>query len=179
MADVEYHQDWPKPGILFCDILPALRDPISFEVLITNMMSHIFTTTLPKLAESAKDPRIHYVVGLDARGFLLAPAIAQRLGAGFVPVRKQGKLPGQCVQATFMKEYGEDIFEMQQGAIPAGSNVLIVDDLIATGGSAKAAGELVKKLDANTVEFLFVVSIPFLKGAEKLDAPEYHLVEMD
>lgn len=179
MADVEYHQDWPKPGILFCDILPALRDPISFEVLITNMMSHIFTTTLPKLAESAKDPRIHYVVGLDARGFLLAPAIAQRLGAGFVPVRKQGKLPGQCVQATFMKEYGEDIFEMQQCAIPAGSNVLIVDDLIATGGSAKAAGELVKKLDANTVEFLFVVSIPFLKGAEKLDAPEYHLVEMD
>ncbi|WFD37486.1 adenine phosphoribosyltransferase [Malassezia japonica] len=159
MADIallqsrfEYHQDWPKPGILFCDILPALRDPISFEVLITNMMSHIFTTTLPKLAESAKDPRIHYVVGLDARGFLLAPAIAQRLGAGFVPVRKQGKLPGQCVQATFMKEYGEDIFEMQQGAIPAGSNVLIVDDLIATGGSAKAAGELVKKLDANTVD---------------------------
>ncbi|KAI3627672.1 adenine phosphoribosyltransferase [Malassezia furfur] len=186
MADVEllksrfeYHQDWPKKGILFCDILPALRDPISFELLLTNIMSHIFTVTLPRLAESAKDPRIHYVVGLDARGFLLGPSIAQRLGAGFVPVRKKGKLPGDCAQATFQKEYGEDVFEMQRGAMPAGSNVLVIDDLIATGGSAKAAGDLVKQLGANTVEYIFVVSIPFLKGAEKLDAPEYHLVEMD
>lgn len=175
----EYHPDWPKKGILFCDILPALRDPISFELLITNMMSHLFTTTLPKLAESAQDPRIHYVVGLDARGFLLGPVIAQRLGAGFVPVRKQGKLPGACAQATFQKEYGEDVFEMQRNAIPEGANVLIIDDLIATGGSAKAAGDLVKQLGAHTVEYIFVVSIPFLKGAEKLDAPEYHLVEMD
>lgn len=178
-AYAEYHKDWPKPGIVFCDILPVLRDPISFELLITNIMSHIFTTTLPRLAETAKDPRINYVVGLDARGFLLAPTIAQRLGAGFVPVRKQGKLPGKCAQATFMKEYGEDVFEIQEGAIPKGANVLIVDDLIATGGSASAAGELVRKLDAKTIEYIFVVSLPFLKGAEKLDAPEYHLVEMD
>lgn len=174
--------------MLFCDVLPVLRDPITFELLITHFMSHIFTSTLPRLAHSQADARINYVVGLDARGFLLAPIIAQRLGAGFVPVRKRGKLPGTCAQATFQKEYGEDVFEMQKDAIPAGSNVLIVDDLIATGGSASAAGELVRQLGAKTVEYLFIVSIPFLKGAEKLDAPEYQyvakvtyssLVEMD
>ena len=186
MADVEllkqrfgYYQDWPKPGILFCDVLPVLRDPITFELLITNLMSHVFTDTLPKLASSDASARINYVLGLDARGFLLGPVIAQRLGAGFVPVRKQGKLPGACVQATFEKEYGADVFEMQRDAIPAGANVLIVDDLIATGGSAAAAGSLVRQLQARVVEYVFVVSIPFLQGADKLEAPEYHLVEMD
>ncbi|PKI85820.1 Apt1p [Malassezia vespertilionis] len=148
-------------------------------MLITNIMSHIFTVTLPRLAESSKQTRINYVVGLDARGFLFGPIIAQRLGAGFVPIRKRGKLPGDCAAATYAKEYGEDLFEMQKNAIPPHSNVLIVDDLIATGGSAAAAGELVRQVQANTVEYIFVVSIPFLKGAEKLDAPEYHLVEMD
>ena len=108
-----------------------------------------------------------------------APLIAAELGAGFVPVRKQGKLPGACVQATFEKEYGADVFEMQRDAIPAGANVLVVDDLIATGGSAAAAGSLVRQLQARVVEYVFVVSIPCLKGADKLDAPEYHLVEMD
>ena len=157
-------------------MLPVLRDPITFEILITNFMSHIFTQTLPRLAQEGRDSRINYVVGLDARGFLIGPVIAQRLGAGFVPVRKHGKLPGECVQATFAKEYGEDVFEMQKGAIPAGANVLIVDDLIATGGSASAAGQLVQQQQANTVEYLFIVSIPFLGGAKKLDAPEYQYV---
>lgn len=173
---LEYYPDWPKKGVLFCDVLPALRDPITFELLITHMMSHLFTKTLPRLAQRGQETRINYVVGLDARGFLLGPIIAQRLGAGFVPVRKRGKLPGTCEQATFMKEYGEDVFEMQKDAIPAGANVLVVDDLIATGGSAAAAGELVRKLGATTVEYLFIVAIPFLKGADKLDAPEYQYV---
>lgn len=154
-------------------MLPVLRDPITFEVLITNMLSHVFTKTLPDLAAKDSNARINYVVGLDARGFLLGPIIAQRLGAGFVPVRKSGKLPGACAQATYSKEYGEDVFEMQRDAIPAGANVLIVDDLIATGGSAHAAGSLVKQLGAHTVEYMFVVSIPALGGAAKLDAPEY------
>ena len=132
MADIEllktkfqYHVDWPKKGILFCDVLPVLRDPITFEILLTNIMSHVFTQTLPRLAQQGAASRINYVVGLDARGFLLGPVIAQRLGAGFVPVRKQGKLPGACVQATFEKEYGADVFEMQRDAIPAGANVLL------------------------------------------------------
>lgn len=157
-------------------MLPVLRDPLTFEILLTNVMSHIFTHTLPRLAQEGQDTRINYVVGLDARGFLLGPVVAQRLGAGFVPVRKKGKLPGACVQATYQKEYGEDVFEMQRDAIPANSNVLVIDDLIATGGSAAAAGSLVKQLNARTVEYIFVVSIPFLKGAEKLDAPEYQYV---
>ena len=183
MADVEllkqrfgYYQDWPKPGILFCDVLPVLRDPITFELLITNLMSHVFTDTLPKLASSDASARINYVLGLDARGFLLGPIIAQRLGAGFVPVRKKGKLPGDCAHASFQKEYGEDVFEVQRDVIPPKSNVLIVDDLIATGGSAKSAGDLVHQLDSHVVEYLFVVSIPALKGAEKLSAPEYQCV---
>ena len=146
---------------------------MSFELLLTNILSHVFTQTLPRLAERNANARINYVVGLDARGFLLAPVVAMRLGAGFVPVRKRGKLPGDCAQASFLKEYGEDVFEMQRDAIPPGSNVLIVDDLIATGGSAHAAGDLVRQLDAQTVEYIFVVSIPALQGAAKLDAPEY------
>jgi len=166
MADIEllktkfqYHADWPKKGILFCDVLPVLRDPITFEILLTNIMSHVFTQTLPRLAQQGAESRINYVVGRDARGFLLGPVIAQRLGAGFVPVRKQGKLPGACVQATFEKEYGADVFEMQRDAIPAGA--------------------LGRQLQARVGEYVFVVSIPCLKGADKLDAPEYHLVEMD
>ena len=169
----EYHENWPKQGILFCDVMPVLRDPITFEILLTNIMSHIFTQTLPRLAKEGSESRINYVVGLDARGFLLGPIIAQRLGAGFVPVRKRGKLPGECVQATFTKEYGSDVFEMQKDAMPPGSNVLIVDDLIATGGSAAAAGSLVRQMGSKVAEYVFVVSIPALKGASSLDAPEY------
>ncbi|SNX87074.1 probable APT1 - adenine phosphoribosyltransferase [Melanopsichium pennsylvanicum] len=184
-----FYDDYPKKGVRFCDILPVLRDPFAFELLITNIVNHIFTSTIPSLPESAPSPasptplepgaksygtrRIDAVVGLDARGFLLGPIIAQRLGCGFVPVRKAGKLPGDCVQATYMKEYGEDVFEMQKGALAPNSRVLVIDDLIATGGSAKAAGELVTKCGSKVVEYVFVVAIPFLKGAEQLDAPSY------
>ncbi|CAO1621823.1 unnamed protein product [Parajaminaea phylloscopi] len=191
MADVEYlkslfefHPDFPQPGVNFCDILPVLRDPIAFETLITHLLHHIFTVTLPKLREGASGPvKIDAVVGLDARGFLFGPQLAQRLGAAFLPVRKRGKLPGECVQAEYVKEYGKDIFELPSRKIESASggpaNVIIVDDLIATGGSAAAAGELVRKVGGKTVEYLFVVGIPFLKGAEKLDAPAYNLVEVD
>ncbi|EST08808.1 Phosphoribosyltransferase domain protein [Kalmanozyma brasiliensis GHG001] len=188
-----FYDDYPKKGIRFCDILPVLRDPLAFELLITNIVSHVFTHTIPTLSDSSPVPatplepgavsygnrKIDAVVGLDARGFLLGPILAQRLGCGFVPVRKVGKLPGACVQASYMKEYGEDVFEMQQDALAPGSRVLVIDDLIATGGSAKAAGELVKKCGSQVVEYVFVVAIPFLKGADQLDAPSYHLVEVD
>jgi len=117
------------------------------------------------------------IVGLDARGFLLGPILALRLGAAFVPVRKQGKLPGECLSsASYEKEYGTDSFEMQADAIQPGQNVVIVDDLIATGGSAKAAGELVAKQGGKTLEYLFVIEIAFLKAASKLDAPLYSIV---
>lgn len=182
-----FYPDYPKPGVNFVDIFPLLRTPLAFEGLITHLLSHIFTVTLPRLPEGQK---IDAVVGLDARGFLFGPVLAQRLGAAFVPVRKAGKLPGTCEQATYEKEYGtvraaaavhcarahsspQDVFEAQAGSLAKGANVIVVDDLIATGGSAKAAGELVAKLGGKTLEYLFVVDIPFLKGASKLDAPSY------
>lgn len=165
-----FHPDFPKKGINFCDILPVLRDPLTFELLISHIVSHVFNVTFQGLHGSK---RIDTVVGLDARGFLLGPIVAMRLGAGFVPVRKAGKLPGKCVQAKYGKEYGEDVFEMQADSISKDANVLIIDDLIATGGSAKAAGDLVKQAGGKTVEYIFIVGGSNLKGAEKLDAPAY------
>lgn len=168
-----FHQDFPKKGIYFCDVFPALRDPLTFELLITHFISHIFNVTIPTLAKGKK---IDAVVGLDARGFLIGPIIASRLGAAFVPVRKSGKLPGKCAKASYAKEYGEDVFEIQSDSIAKGANVIVVDDLIATGGSAKAAGELVQQLGAKTLEYLFIVGGSNLNGAAKLDAPAYRLV---
>jgi len=110
---------------------------------------------------------------------LLGPIIALRLGAAFVPVRKKGKLPGSCVSASYEKEYGTDSFEMQAGVIKPGQAVVIIDDLIATGGSAKAAGELVAKEGGKTLEYLFIIELSFLKGGVKLDAPIYSIVQSD
>jgi len=180
MADVAYlesllaaHPDFPKKGIVFLDIFPILRDPVSFETLITHFVHHLTSHTIP----NSPTKKIDVVVGLDARGFLLGPIIALRLGAAFVPVRKKGKLPGQCVTATYEKEYGADSFEMQADAIKPGQSVIVVDDLIATGGSAKAAGELVAQQGCKTLEYLFIIELVFLKGREKLDAPVYSIVQ--
>ncbi|KAI0751327.1 adenine phosphoribosyltransferase [Daedaleopsis nitida] len=182
MADVEYLRgllkpfpDWPKKGIVFLDIFPLLRDPVGFETLITNFVYRLTSHTIG-LSPTKK---IDVVVGLDARGFLLGPIIAMRLGAAFVPVRKKGKLPGEVVYAEYEKEYGVDVFEMQKDAIKPGQSVVVIDDLVATGGSAKAAGELVAKLGGKTLEYLFIIELTFLKAAEKLDAPMYSIVKVD
>ncbi|PHH68789.1 hypothetical protein CDD80_7239 [Ophiocordyceps camponoti-rufipedis] len=108
------------------------------------------------------------IVGLDARGFLFAPGLALRLGVGFAAVRKVGKLPGSCVDVRYEKEYGGDCFQMQSGAVAAGQNVLVVDDIIATGGSAKAAGDLVRQLNGRVLGYLFILEIAGLNGREKL-----------
>ncbi|CDH49817.1 adenine phosphoribosyltransferase [Lichtheimia corymbifera JMRC:FSU:9682] len=163
------HNDFPKKGIVFKDLFPVFQDPTAVEALISNIVHHI---------NSTYEEKIDAVVGLDARGFLLGPLVAMRLGAAFVPVRKQGKLPGECVSAVYEKEYGEDIFEMQKGSIKPGARVIIIDDLIATGGSAGAAGELVKKSEAITVEYVFVMELAFLNGTKKLDAPVYSLIQL-
>ncbi|KAF7301338.1 Adenine phosphoribosyltransferase [Mycena indigotica] len=182
MADIEYlksqlgvHPDFPKKGIVFLDIFPLLRNPVAFETLITNLIHHLTSHTIP----ASPSKKIDVVVGLDARGFLLGPIIAMRLGAAFVPVRKKGKLPGQCVSATYVKEYGEDSFEMQSDAIKPGQTVVVIDDLIATGGSAKAAGELISVQGGKTLEYLFIIELTFLKGGSKLDAPVYSIVQSD
>ncbi|KAI9307940.1 adenine phosphoribosyltransferase [Cunninghamella echinulata] len=163
------HEDFPKKGIVFKDMFPVFQDPTAVEALIANIVQHINSTYTEK---------IDAVVGLDARGFLFGPLVALRLGAAFVPVRKQGKLPGECVSAVYEKEYGQDIFELQRGSIKENANVIIIDDLIATGGSASAAGELVKKCGAKTVEYVFVMELDFLNGAKKLDAPVYSLIHL-
>ncbi|KAI7873984.1 adenine phosphoribosyltransferase [Lichtheimia hyalospora FSU 10163] len=163
------HNDFPQKGIVFKDLFPVFQDPTAVEALISNIVHHINSTYSEK---------IDAVVGLDARGFLLGPLVAMRLGAAFVPVRKQGKLPGECVSAVYEKEYGKDVFEMQKGSIKPGARVIIIDDLIATGGSAGAAGELVKKSEAITVEYVFVMELAFLNGTKNLDAPVYSLIQL-
>nr|AIE40067.1 adenine phosphoribosyl transferase [Wolfiporia cocos] len=185
MADIEHlrsllkaHPDFPKKGIVFLDIFPILRDPVAFESLITHFVYHLTSHTIPQ----SPSKKVDVVVALDARGFLLGPVIAMRLGAAFVPVRKKGKLPGECVTATYEKEYGsnrKDSFEMQADAIQPGQNVVIIDDLIATGGSAKAAGQLVSQLGGKVIEYLFIIELLFLKGAQRLDAPVYSMVKTD
>lgn len=117
------------------------------------------------------------LVGLDARGFLIGPTLALRLGCSFVPVRKAGKLPGKLQTVTYEKEYGEDSFAIQDNSIPTGAKVVIVDDLIATGGSAAAAGELVKKCGGQLLGYIFIIELVGLNGRSKLDAPVYTLIE--
>lgn len=167
-SKLRQYPDFPSPGILFEDILPIFQSPEAFQQLIDGLKLH--------LAESLKGEKIDVIVGLDARGFLFGPTLALQLGAAFVPVRKQGKLPGETVSAAYQKEYGSDIFEIQKDSIKPGQNVVIVDDIIATGGSASAAGELVKKVGGITKEYLFILELEFLKGRGKLDAEVFTLL---
>lgn len=153
------YENFPSQGVLFEDILPIFQDPAAFQLLIDG------------LKQALEGKQVDVVVGLDARGFLFGPTLALQLGCSFVPVRKAGKLPGQTAQVSYVKEYGEDKFEIQADAIQPGQKVVIVDDIIATGGSAAAAGELVKKLKGEIVEYLFLMELDFLKGRDKLDAP--------
>ncbi|KAI0321882.1 adenine phosphoribosyltransferase [Amylostereum chailletii] len=182
MSDVAYlrsllkeYPDFPKKGIVFLDIFELFKNPIAVETLITHLLYHITSQTLFK----APSKKVDVVVGLDARGFLFGPILALRLGAAFVPVRKRGKLPGECVHAAYEKEYGQDVFEMQAGAIEKGQNVIVVDDLIATGGSAKAAADLVTQVGGNLLEFIFVIELTFLKGSQQLPAPTYSVVQVE
>jgi len=163
--------DFPIKGINFIDILPLFQDPAIHNSLLRALELQV--------AESAA-AKPDVIVGLDARGFLFGPSMALRLNASFVPVRKQGKMPGPCVTAAYEKEYGTDYFQMQEDAIKPGQKVLIVDDIIATGGSAAAAGALVKQLGGDVIGYLFILEIPFLKGREKLGGvPTVTLLETD
>lgn len=167
-AALHQYPNFPEKGVLFEDFLPIFRSPALFQKLIDAFKMH--------LEETFPDSKIDYIVGLESRGFLFGPSIALALGVGFVPVRKGGKLPGELVSAVYQKEYGTDIFEMQKEAIAANSNVVIIDDIIATGGSASAAGDLIKQVGANILEYAFVMELDFLKGREKLDAPLFTLL---
>lgn len=156
--------NFPSEGILFEDFLPIFAKPDLFTKLVDAFKLHV------------GDTKVDYIVGLESRGFLFGPTLALALGVGFIPVRKPGKLPGPTIEATFQKEYGTDKFQIQEGVIPSGSKVLIVDDILATGGSASAAGELVKKSGAEVAEYLFVMELDFLKGRDKLGSPVFTLL---
>lgn len=158
--------DFPKPGILFEDIFPIFTSPQHHEALIRAYELQIQELGVPDV-----------IVGLDARGFLIGPTLALRAGSKFVPVRKAGKLPGKLETVTYEKEYGADTFAIQTESIKPGDKVLVVDDLIATGGSAAAAGTLVKKCGGHLMGFIFIIELTGLKGRDKLDAPVYTLIE--
>jgi adenine phosphoribosyltransferase len=148
--------DFPQPGIVFKDITPILSD------------AALFRQSISLLCDTAGGVKIDKVVGIDARGFIFAAAVADRLGAGFVPVRKKGKLPWKTHQSAYSLEYGEAIVELHEDAVVPGENILLVDDLLATGGTAAAAVELLGLLGANLVGISFLIELNFLKGREKL-----------
>ena len=152
--------DFPKEGILFYDVTTLLKDPEGLRQSIDLMV------------DPYVDAGIDKVVGIESRGFILAPAIAIRLGAGFVPVRKPGKLPAKALEVSYDLEYGQDRIEVHEDAIEAGERVLIVDDLMATGGTAAAAVELVRRLDGNLVGAAFLVELEFLQGRSKIPGVE-------
>ncbi|KAI9724279.1 MAG: adenine phosphoribosyltransferase [Chrysothrix sp. TS-e1954] len=166
---LKQYPDFPSPGVLFEDILPIFADYKLHDSLLEALELHINES----FGESQK-PDV--IVGLDARGFLFGPSLALRLGAGFVPVRKQGKLPGRTETVSYKKEYGEDHFQLQSDSIRPGQRVLVVDDIIATGGSAAATGELVQRAGGNLLGYVFILELDFLKGRKKLNAPVYTLL---
>lgn len=160
-----------QPGILFEDILPLFSDVSLHRDLI-----EAYLTKIDEVWGPTHKPDI--IVGLDARGFLFGPTIALKLEAGFVPVRKEGKLPGKVETAKYEKEYGTDVFAMQTGSIQPGQKVLVVDDLIATGGSAAAAGSLVTKCGGELLGYLFIIELTKLNGRSKLgNVPIHTLLE--
>ena len=150
--------DFPHEGILFRDVTTLFADPRGFRMAIDQML-HPYA-----------GQRIDKVVGLEARGFILGGAIAHQLGTGFVPIRKKGKLPGTTISQDYKLEYGEAIVEIHDDAIQAGEKVLVVDDLLATGGTAEAGIKLIERLGGEIVSTSFIVDLPDLGGRAKLEA---------
>ena len=160
--------DFPKPGILFYDITTLLKDKQGLRDTIDGLKSHY------------EGAHVDVVVGVEARGFIFAPALAYALGAGFVPVRKPKKLPSDCARISYDLEYGTDTLEVHRDAITAGSRVLIVDDLLATGGTARAVTRLVEDLGGNVAGVGFVLELTFLNGREKLsDYDVFSMLQYD
>jgi adenine phosphoribosyltransferase len=148
--------DFPKPGIVFKDITPLLQDKKALKNVVV------------ELSRRFKDAKIDQVVGVESRGFILAPAIALELGCGFIPVRKPGKLPADTIQQTYQLEYGTDSVEIHRDALNKGKRLLLVDDVLATGGTMEATCRLVEKLKGTIVGTCFMIELAFLQGRDKL-----------
>lgn len=151
-------RDYPKPGITFRDVTTLLRDADGFEKAII------------ALAEPFENQNVDAVAGIEARGFILGGAVADRLGCGFIPIRKEGKLPWKTIGQEYTLEYGVDAIEIHEDAIRQGERILIVDDLIATGGTAEAAAKLIRRSGGEVVGAAFVIDLPDLGGLGKLEA---------
>jgi len=155
--------NWPKAGIMFRDITTLIKDPVGLRLCIDDFVNRY------------KDKNIDVIVGIDSRGFILGGALAYLLGKGFVPVRKKGKLPAETEKEDYQLEYGTDSIEIHKDALLPGQCVVIIDDLVATGGTAMAAGKLVKKLGGEVVEMAFIVDLPEVGGSKKLKDAGYEL----
>jgi adenine phosphoribosyltransferase len=156
--------DYPKPGILFQDITPVLRDAQLFQAVVADM------------SDTFRGAGVTHVLGIEARGFILGGAVATALGAGFAPARKPGKLPWERATESYELEYGSDSLEAHRDALSAGNRVLVVDDVLATGGTARAAGQLAKGLGAELIGWSFLLEIGALKGRERLQGAPCHTV---
>ena len=158
---IRHIPDFPKKGIVFRDITTLIKDKDAFKQSVDEIVADL------------KDKKIDYVVGPEARGFLMGSAVAYALGVGFVPIRKKGKLPSEVIQKEYDLEYGTDILEIHKDAIEKGSNIAIVDDLLATGGTVLAVSELIEDIGANVVAMKFLIELTFLNPREKLK--KYHI----
>ena len=167
-ATIRSIHDWPIKGVIFRDITTLMQDPDAFR------------EACDRFVDRYKDMNVDKIVGIDARGFVFGAVLAYRLGIGFIPVRKKGKLPCETIQETYSLEYGEDTLEIHADAIAPGERVVIVDDLIATGGTVGATVKLVKKLEAELLECAFIVELPDLGGRKQIPGVDiFSLVEFD
>jgi len=158
--------DFPKPGIVFKDITPLLQNPEAFKYIVD------------RFVQRYREKPVDVIVGIESRGFLFGSVLAYVLGKSFAIMRKKGKLPYTTVSYTYKLEYGEDTIELHEDAIPKGSRVLIVDDLLATGGTAAAAAHLVEKMGGKVAELAFVIELAFLNGRKALgDYPVFSLID--
>ncbi|KFM81000.1 Adenine phosphoribosyltransferase, partial [Stegodyphus mimosarum] len=158
---IQSHPDFPKKGVLFRDFLPILQNPTLFDKMISLFQNYI--------KEKVSD--VHCIVGIESRGFLLGPTLALKMNIPFIPVRKPGKLPGNVKKEFYSLEYGSDALEIQVDAVTTGQNIIIIDDLIATGGSMEAAVKLIRSIGGNVQCCLAVIELNELKGRSKISAP--------
>lgn len=163
-SKIRHVPDFPKPGILFYDITTLLQEPAGFRQAIDSVV------------EPFKNSAIDVVVGIESRGFILGAAIADRLHAGFAPVRKPGKLPSKTTKTTYALEYGTDTLEIHEDGVRNGQRVLIVDDLLATGGTAKATADLVQRIGGHVQGLAFLIELVALKGRDRLAGHTLHTV---
>ncbi|RDD29648.1 adenine phosphoribosyltransferase [Prosthecochloris sp. ZM] len=160
--------DYPKKGIMFRDITTLLKDPVGFRLVIDQITQHYLENGI----------KFDMIIGMEARGFIIGGALSYTLGKGFVPIRKPGKLPGETVNQEYQLEYGTDKVEMHIDALEKGTRVLLVDDLLATGGTALAGAALIEKVGGVVADMAFIVNLPDIGGQKKLEEKGYSLFSL-